>query len=142
MASKEAWEVFPLGHEDHPVEEWFRLSTVDLLCPNLYNNWALMFSLDDSVDKTAVAELVRHGLEATLSQCRCLIGTFERDNQGNLSILKRRDSSVKLVVQWLDKEQGQSLSYSSLESAHFVASSFGDPERLSIPGMAYLAPGM
>lgn len=68
MGRKETFHIHPLGYEKSQ-EEWFRLSTLDLLITQNYSTHALIFKLKDS-DKTHVAEIFKRGLEITLSQCR------------------------------------------------------------------------
>lgn len=48
MPKVEEFELRPLGWEDAPAEERFKLSTLDYLSAMTYNNYALFFKLDDS----------------------------------------------------------------------------------------------
>lgn len=84
-----------------------------------YNNYALFFKLDDLKKRyvpylpcreqtlnphsnSKVAAVLKEGLERTLSQARHLVGTIEKDADGHHSFVKRKDSTVKFVVQHLD----------------------------------------
>lgn len=65
------------------------------------------------------------------------MGTIEKDEDGYHSIVKRRDSTVKLVVQHLDSADDVFPSFSDIEKANFVATALGDIEVLSNAPMTY-----
>ena len=50
------YQLQPLGWENDPEEERFKLSTLDYLTPMTYNNYALFFKLGD-VDQRLVLRL-------------------------------------------------------------------------------------
>ncbi|KXH66024.1 hypothetical protein CSAL01_12292 [Colletotrichum salicis] len=49
-----------------------------------------------------VVEVLKAGLERTLAQVRQLNGRIEKDTWGGYSFTKRKGSTVRFVVQWLD----------------------------------------
>ncbi|KAB5566313.1 transferase [Coniochaeta sp. 2T2.1] len=126
------YQLRPLGWENDPEEERFKLSTLDYLTALTYNSYALFFKLD-AADKGKVVDVLKRGLERTLSQVRHLAGTIERDPDGHHSFVKRKDSSVKFVVQHLDDFP----SFAEIQSAHFVGTSLGDINLLSNSPMTY-----
>jgi hypothetical protein len=62
MAHQEVFRVQPLGWENDPAEERFKVSTLDYLTPYTYNNYALFFRLED-VDKNRALDVLKAGLE-------------------------------------------------------------------------------
>lgn len=48
MPKIEESQIHPLGWENDPEEERFKLSTLDYLSARTYNNYALFFQLDDA----------------------------------------------------------------------------------------------
>ncbi|KAI0485124.1 transferase [Xylariaceae sp. FL0804] len=168
MPKRETFHLRPTGWEDDPAEERLKVSTLDCLAPLSYNNYMVFFRLadddnDDGDDKDAAAKpraavaLLRAGLERTLSQARHYCGTIERDDdeEGGYSFVKRRDSTVKLVVQWLDHDHDHDHdegnedednkdkappppSFDDLERAHFRGLALGgDLGRWSVAPMTY-----
>jgi hypothetical protein len=125
MPYKEEFLLHPLGFENDPEEERFPLSCVDYQAALTYNNYALFFKLDHSAKKD-VAAVLKTGLEMTLSQARQLVGTIEKDVDGDHSFVKKKDSTVKFIVQWLDSPTDGFPSFSDIEKAHFTASALGD----------------
>ena len=87
---------------DKPQEEWKRLSSLDLVITQHYNNYALIFEVEKDSGKLAIVGTVRRALEATLGQCRHVAGTIEKNEHGDFSIVTKPDSTVPLVVQWFD----------------------------------------
>jgi hypothetical protein len=47
MPKVEEFQLHPLGWENDPEEERFKLSTLDYLSAMTYNNYALFFKLED-----------------------------------------------------------------------------------------------
>ncbi|KAE9364957.1 hypothetical protein N431DRAFT_352846 [Stipitochalara longipes BDJ] len=133
MGRKETFSLQPLGLENF-AEEWFRLSALDIVIPPNYNTYAIIFKLDRT-EEAVIVETFKRGIEATLAQCRHMVGTVERNEYGDYSIVKKRDSTVKFVVQWLNGPEDDYPSYSDLESADFTCAALGDPEILGIEGM-------
>lgn len=138
MSREEIFHLHPTGWENDPDEERFKVSTLDYLSVCTYNNYALFFRVEDA-DKPRVAEILKAGLEKTLSQVRHICGTIEKDPGGGHSFVKRKDSTVKFVVQWLDSSQGN-IAYPTLDEiakANFCTSALGDLSRWSVPPMTY-----
>lgn len=101
-----------------------------------WNNYVLFFKLDEE-DKNKTIAVLKQGLERTLSQCRHLVGTIEKNNDGDHSFTKKRDSTVGFTVQWLDSAEDTFPSFSEIEKSNFVSSSLGDPAILSVYPMTY-----
>ena len=138
--SEQVYHIHPLGWESDPEEERFKISTLDYLSVVTYMNWALFFKLEDDESKPKAVEVLRAGLERTLSQVRHLCGTIERDSDGGHSFVKKKDSTVQLVVQWLDKPEdaGKYSSMHDMEKAHFTTASLGDLNLWSVsPALTY-----
>lgn len=126
---KQTLDIHPTGWESSK-EERFRLSTLDLFNTQNYSTHALIFKLAEA-EKPHVLEALKCGLEDALGQCRHMVGTVERNEHGDFSIVKKPDSTINCVLQWLDDGP----SYSDLEKAGFTSQSLGDPARLTIEGM-------
>ncbi|KAM7204513.1 Transferase [Rhypophila sp. PSN 637] len=131
MPKTEEYQLHPLGWENDPEEERFKLSTLDYLSARTYNNYALFFKLQDP-NKSKIVSLLKQGLERTLSQARHLAGTIERDPDGHHSFVKRKNSTVKFVVQHLDEPGSPFPSFSDLEKAHFVGTALGGKQGVEI----------
>jgi hypothetical protein len=134
MPEHQVYHVHPLGWEDDPEEERFKVTTLDYLSVQAYNNYALFFRLADE-DKRNAAEVLKAGLERTLSQVRHLCGTIEEDTAGDHSFCKKRDSTVHFIVQSLEPEEYPSLD--EIEQSHFSAIKLGDLNIWSVPPMTY-----
>ncbi|CAO2648460.1 Nn.00g077270.m01.CDS01 [Neocucurbitaria sp. VM-36] len=130
---KETFHLHPLDFETS-AEEWFRLSILDVVVPPNYNTYAIVFKQDSS-DETTVVETFKRGIEATLQQCRHLNGTIQKNQNGDYSIVKKPESTVEFVVQWLNGPEDDFPSYSDLESAEFTCARLGDPALLGVEGM-------
>ncbi|KAL4949174.1 hypothetical protein BDW69DRAFT_198300 [Aspergillus filifer] len=89
MPKQDIFDLLPLGWEDDPEEERFKISTLDYL------------SLGGA-EKDRVVEVLKTGLVRTLSQARHVCGTIGKDPTGGHSFVKKRDSTVRFVVQSLD----------------------------------------
>ncbi|TPX18760.1 uncharacterized protein E0L32_002617 [Thyridium curvatum] len=136
MPKIEEFQLHPLGWENDPEEERFQLSTLDYLSAMTYNNYALFFKLDDS-EKSTAAAVLKEGLERTLSQTKHLVGIIEKNEDGSHSFVKKRDSTVKFVVQHLDSPEDGFPSFAEIEKVHFVSPILGDVNVLSNAPMAY-----
>ncbi|KAF4984965.1 hypothetical protein FDECE_16931 [Fusarium decemcellulare] len=138
MPKQKVYHVHPLGWEHDPEEERFQVSTLDYLTVCSYNNYALFFKLDDA-DKERAAEILRAGLERILAQARHYCGTIEKDPGGGHSFVKKRDSTVRFFVQWLDEPEDADKypSFEDLEKTHFSAVTLGNLETWSVPPMTY-----
>lgn len=140
MAAKETYQLHPLGYDTQPEVEEFPLSSIDLTCVCTYNQYAFVFKLDEATDKVALAKLIKQGLEATLGQCRHLVGTIEKSKADEYSIVKKRTSTVPFEVQWLDGPDSQAKSFEDMSRLHFSGKAFGDKSFIGIEGMTFGAP--
>ncbi|KAF6834745.1 acyl transferase [Colletotrichum musicola] len=136
MPSVEEFQLHPFGWENDPEEERFKLSTLDYLSAMTYNNYALFFKVNDD-EKSKVATVLKEGLERTLSQTRQLVGTIEKDDDGHHSTVRKKNSTVKFVVQYLDSPEDGFSSFDEIEKSHFVTSKLGDIRVLSNAPMTY-----
>ncbi|RSL88645.1 hypothetical protein CEP51_001576 [Fusarium floridanum] len=136
MPKVEEFQLHPLGWENDPEEERFKISTLDYLSAMTYNNYTLFFKLDDA-EKSKVEAVLKEGLERTLSQTRHLVGIIEKDQDGGHSFVKRKDSTVKFVVQHLDSHEDGFRSFAEIEKAHFLSPLLGDINVLSNAPMTY-----
>ncbi|KAI2604052.1 acyltransferase [Hypoxylon fragiforme] len=138
MPRKEEYRIHPWGWENDPEEESIRLSTLDYTSACVYNNYALYFKLEDGADREKVASILREGLEKTLAQARHLVGTIEKNDLGEHSFLKKKDSTVGFIVQYLNTPEDDFPSFAELEKAQFVSSKLGDRiPTLSWHGLTY-----
>ncbi|KAJ5126327.1 hypothetical protein N7526_008504 [Penicillium atrosanguineum] len=130
MAKQDVYNIHPSGWEGDPAEERFKVSTLDYLTVCTYNNYALFFRLKDA-EKSRAVEILIAGLERTLSQARHLCGTIEKDPAGGHSFVKKKDSTVRLFVQWLDSPAVRE-DYPSFDEIHdgdYRTSLLGDIQR-------------
>ncbi|KAH6616121.1 acyltransferase [Chaetomium sp. MPI-SDFR-AT-0129] len=139
MPRQEVHQLRPFGWENDPEEERFKVTTLDYLTACTYNNYALFFRLGDHADKQKAAATLKEGLERTLSQARHYVGTIEKDPEGGHSFVKKKDSTVRFVVQWLDTpEDGAKYpSIDDIERTNYSAVTLGDLETWSVPPMTY-----
>lgn len=129
MPNIEKHWVYPTDVTDY---ESYRLATTDLMVPPIYSTYGLVFQLDQPCDKHRIIRWLKNGLEITLGQCRQLVGTIEKNEFGDFSIIRTINSGVRLEVQWLDEED--SVSYSELEAHRFSSCAFGDIATLCVDG--------
>lgn len=115
-------------------EESFRLSILDIITPPNYNTYAIVFKSDNADEKT-VAEWFKQAINATLLQCRHLVGTVEKNQHGDYSIVTKSDSTVELVFHWLNGPDDDYPSYSELERQNFSSRCLGSAATLGIDGM-------
>jgi hypothetical protein len=133
MRHKEIFHLHPLGFESSK-EECFRLSILDVVVPPNYNTYAIVFKSDDT-DESATVETFKYAIQATLQQCRHLVGKIQKNEHGDYSIVKRPESTVEFVVQWLNNPGDVYPSFTELERANFTLASLGSPAILGIEGM-------
>lgn len=133
MRRKETFQLHPFGFESSQ-EERFRLSLLDVVVPPNYNTYAIVFKNDDT-DERAIVETFKYGIQATLQQCRHLVGKIQENEFGDYSIVKRPESTVEFVIQWLNEAGDEYPSYTDLERAHFTLSKLGSPTTLSVEGI-------
>ncbi|TLS20738.1 uncharacterized protein PpBr36_10967 [Pyricularia pennisetigena] len=100
-----------------------------------YTNYAVFFRLGDE-EKCRAVQLLGSGLERTLAQTRHLCGTIEKDVQGGYSFVKRRESSVQVVIHNMDPNAGNP-TLDDLEKGHFGGESMKDVKLWSIPRMTW-----
>jgi hypothetical protein len=138
MPRQDLYQLRPFDWENDPEEERFKVTTLDYLTACTYNNYALFFRLDDKDKEKAVVTL-KEGLERTLSQARHYVGTIEKDPEGGHSFVKRKDSTVRFVVQWLDapEDNAQYPSIDNIERTNYSAVTLGDLDTWSVPPMTY-----
>ncbi|KAK2032277.1 hypothetical protein LX32DRAFT_710805 [Colletotrichum zoysiae] len=138
MPKEEFYDLHPLGWENDPEVERFRLSTLDYLTLISYNQYALFFRLEDT-EKPRVVKVLKASLERTLAQVRHFNGRIEKDPRGGHSFTKRKDDTVRFVVQWLDdpEDAGKYPSFDDIERAHFTALSLGDPGLWAVEPMTF-----
>lgn len=117
MSSRQILQLRPLGWENDAEEERFKFSTIDYILNCAYTHYAIFFRLDDDKKSHAV-DILKSGLERTLSQARHMCGTIEPDPEGGLSFVKRKESSVQFVVHWLDPLDHHP-TLDDIEKAHF-----------------------
>ncbi|RFU29700.1 hypothetical protein B7463_g6646, partial [Scytalidium lignicola] len=125
MPRIQEFQLHPFGWENDPEEERFKLSTIDYLTTTTYLPMAIFFRLEEA-EKPKTAAILKEGIERTLSQIRHFCGTIERDDDGHHSIVKRKSSTVKFVIQYLDSPEDKFPSFSEIAEAHFVSSILGD----------------
>lgn len=140
MAPKQnVFHLHPYGWENDPERETFALSTLDYLSAMSYNHYALYFRMDDTMKLKAV-EIMKESLARTISQARHLCCTIEKDGTGtSYSFVKKKDSTVRLFVQWLDapEDADKYPSIDDIEKANFSAKSLGDLKLWSVEPMTY-----
>jgi hypothetical protein len=147
MPKVEEFQLHPLGWENDPEEERYRLSTLDYLTTITYTNTAVFFKLEEA-DKVLVisfclesqhvnifdskaAATLKEGLERTFSQIRHLVGTIERDEDGHHSIVRKKNSTVLFVIKHLDTTEDNFPSFTEIANAHFLSPILGDVNVLS-----------
>lgn len=138
MPRQTVYQLHPLGWKNDPEEERFKVTTLDYLTACTYNNYAVFFRLDDA-DKEKAATALKTGLERTLSQARHYVGIIEKDPDGGHSFVKKKGSTVRFVVQWLDapEESTKYPSIDDIERANYSAVILGSLETWSVPPMTY-----
>lgn len=138
MAKQDVYNIRPCGWERDPEEERFKVSTLDYLTVCTYNNYAVFFRLEDA-EKSRIVDVLIAGLERTLSQARHLCGTIEKDPAGGHSFVKKKDSTVRLFVQWLDSPDvcEDYPTFDEIHDGHYRTSILGDIQRWSVPPMTY-----
>ncbi|KAL7945553.1 transferase family domain-containing protein [Trichoderma barbatum] len=140
MAPKQdVFSIHPLGWVNDPEQETFGVSTLDYLTAMSYNNYALFFKMDDAMKSQAV-DIMKEGLSRTISQARHLCCTIEKNTTGSGYVyMKKKDSTVRLFVQWLDapEDADKYPSIEEIEKANFSAVSLGDLKLWSVNPMTY-----
>ncbi|KAB8075844.1 transferase [Aspergillus leporis] len=138
MIRKEVYNLHPYGWETSPEEERFKISTLDYLTGLCFTHFAIYFRLNHA-DKASAAIVLKEGLERTLAQIGHLCSTIAKDPEGGHCFVKRRDSTVKFIVQWLDDsaEAEKFPSLDDMENSSFAGLTLGDFHRWSIEPMTY-----
>ncbi|KAK1961024.1 hypothetical protein LY78DRAFT_741169 [Colletotrichum sublineola] len=135
MSSRQVFQLRPSGWEHDPEEERFKLSIIDPTLNCAYNHYALFFRLEDS-EKSRAVDILKAGLERTLSQARYLCGTIEKDVEGGYSFVKRKESTVQFIVHRLDPD-GNHPSLDDIEQSYFSGHSLQDVNLWSVPGLTW-----
>ncbi|KAL3437843.1 transferase [Aspergillus tetrazonus] len=125
----------PSPHPQMDLDEQFPLSPLDLVITRNYSTWALIFKLDQANDSLSITQTLRRAIQATLAQCRHVVGTIEADGHGGFCILKRIGSTVPFVTNHLDGP-----SYADIKQSGFSSASLVDPTQYTIPGMTLASP--
>ncbi|GKU08886.1 trichothecene 3-o-acetyltransferase [Fusarium langsethiae] len=138
MPREDVYYLHPFGWESDPLEERSKVTTLDYLTACTYNNYALFFKLDD-LEKPKVVEILKAGLQRTLAQARHYCCTIEKDPGGGHSFVKKKDSTVRFFVQWLDSPEDAEKypSFQDLNRTHFSSVTLGNLEQWSVPPMTY-----
>ncbi|KAJ5987964.1 hypothetical protein N7481_003174 [Penicillium waksmanii] len=138
MPRQETLHLHPLGWENDLEEERFKVSTLDYLTGLTYCNFAIFFRLKDG-DKEKAVDVLKAALERTLSQARILCGTIEKDQSGGHSFVKKKESTVRFIVQWLDAPEDSDSypSFDDIAQQNFCSTSLPDFNEWSIPPMTY-----
>ncbi|KAK8066147.1 hypothetical protein PG997_012894 [Apiospora hydei] len=132
---QEEHAIHPAGWENDPEEERFRLSLFDPIILVVYCQFALYFRLDDA-HRDQAAQVLQQGLEKTLSQVRHLCGTIEKDEGGGFSFVKKKATTVRYVVKWLDGPEYPSID--DMEKMTFSGKSLGgNAGAFALDGMPY-----
>lgn len=138
MPEQQVYHIHSLGWENDPDEERYRVSPLDYVGTCVFTNYALFFKLGDE-DKVKALEVLRCGLERTLSQTRHLSSTIEQGPDGDHWFVRRRENTVELHAQWLDAP-GEADKYPSLqdmEDSHFTTQALGNLDLWQIPHLRY-----
>ncbi|KAJ4363404.1 hypothetical protein N0V83_009697 [Neocucurbitaria cava] len=130
MPRVKEFQLCPFGWENDPAEERYKLGTLDYLSTTTWTNTAIFFKLEDA-EKAKAEAILKEGLERTLSQIRHYAGTIERDEDGHHSIVKKKNSTVRFVVQHLDSPEDKYPSFDKIAKAHFLSTVLGDINVLS-----------
>jgi hypothetical protein len=138
MPRQEVFDLHPIGWENDPEEERFKVSTLDYLTGLTYCNFAIFFPMDEA-DKMQAVEVLKEGLEKTLAQARILCGTIEKDCHGGHSFVKKKDSTVRFIVQWLDEPRAEESypSFDNIAEQNFCSTALGNLNDWIIPPMTY-----
>ncbi|PLB46611.1 acyl transferase [Aspergillus steynii IBT 23096] len=138
MVNKDLYDLYPHGWETSPPEERFKVSTLDYLTGLCYTHFAVYFRLEDA-DKSKAAAVLKESLQRTLAQIGHLCGTIEKDPEGGHSFVKKRQSTVQLIIQWLDSPEDTEKfpSMSDMEASSFAGLTLGDFKNWSIEPMTY-----
>ncbi|KZL80110.1 acyl transferase [Colletotrichum incanum] len=107
---------------------------VGLIPPSLFENGS---PTHDTWLGSKAAAVLKEGLERMLAQAKHLVGTIEQDEDGPRSFVKRKNSTAKFVVQYLDSPENKFPSFAEIEKAHVVTTTLGDINVLSNAPMTY-----
>lgn len=138
MPRQEIFHIRPLNWEYDTDEERFKVSTLDYLSGMTFCSFAVFFPLNDCDQRKSI-ETLKTGLERTLSQTRHLCGKIEKDLSGGHSFVKRKDSTVRLIVQWLDSPEECEVypSYDKMAQQNFCGTTLRDHNEWGIPPMTF-----
>ncbi|KAF7128412.1 hypothetical protein CNMCM5793_003142 [Aspergillus hiratsukae] len=138
MVRKEVYQLRPYGWQTGPEEERFKVSTLDYLSASCFTHFAIFFRPEDA-DKPRAGAVLKEGLERTLAQIGHLCGTIEKDPEGGHSFVKKRDSTIQFIVQWLDApaDADRFPSMADIEQSSFAGLTLGDFKYWGLESMTY-----
>lgn len=125
MPSRQVIQLHPSDWEAGPDEERFKVSIIDRTPVTTYTQYVVYFRVDD-VDKDQAVDILKAGLEKTLSQAKYFCATIEKDPEGGHSFVKKKDTTVKFILQRLDLPGDEYPSLDEIEAAYFSARTLGD----------------
>lgn len=133
MPKQEVYHLRSFGWENDPEEEMLKLSTLDYISVSTYNNYCLFFRFGYALQPRAV-QVLKKGLERTLSQARHLAGRIEKDPEGGHHILRKRNDAVEFHVQWLDapEDADKYPSIDDIERTNFSTVTLDNLEQWSV----------
>jgi hypothetical protein len=138
MVHKKVYHLHPYGWQTGPEEERFKVSTLDYLSASCFTHFAIYFRLEDA-DKARAAAVLKEGLERALAQIGHLCGTIEKGLEGGHSFVKKRDSTIQFIVQWLDApaDTDRFPSMADIEQSSFAGLTLGDFRYWGLESMTY-----
>lgn len=134
MPRKETFDLHPEGWASDPQDEFYRLSPLDYCVSQSYSAYCLFFKLPEA-DIPKIIQVLKRGLEITLSQCRQLCCVLEEHPDGGYCWHKTRDGTVQFHVQWLDENDCPS--FDELEASYFATRALGDLDKWCVSPMTY-----
>lgn len=98
-----------------------------------WENWIMIFEIQNEADKSAFLEKFERGIAATLGQCRHAAGTIVLNKFGDYSVVTKPDSTAIFVKLWLDDPDDHCLSYTEWKAQSFCCEALvQDPSRLVV----------
>ncbi|KAG6365493.1 hypothetical protein INS49_007104 [Diaporthe citri] len=136
----EVHHVQPLGWQEDPQVETWKLADLEYTVPPVFLRQMLVFKTNKNDDPGKTTERLIKALGITLSQCRTLTGVFEKE-AGEVKIVRARGATVPFVVQ-----HDHSVSLQDLQSNGFPESIVGshaheDHEKASRAGISSITDG-
>lgn len=125
MPSRQVFQLHPFGWESDPDEERFKVSIIDRTPVTSYTQYVVYFRVDDA-DKDHAVDVLKAGLEKTLSQAKYFCATIESDPEGGQSFVKKKETTVDFILRRLDLPGDEYPLLDEIEAAYFSARSQGD----------------